>query len=84
MKLEHLGPTLRYLRERRLWKQQQLACRAGMMPAMVSAYETGKRLPSLRTLSRLLDSLGADLRHLHGALRAVQEAEELSRDLPSS
>jgi len=84
MKLEKLGPALRTLRERRLWKQNELARRAGVTRAMVSAYEKGTRLPSLRTLSRLLEALGADLRHLDSALNDDQRDQEPYRGRPST
>jgi transcriptional regulator with XRE-family HTH domain len=83
MQLEHLGPALRLLRERRFWKQKELARRAGVTRSRMSAYELGRRLPSLRTLHRLLQALGVDLRHLHAALHAIQEQQERSHK-PSS
>jgi len=38
---------------------------------MMSAYERGRRLPSLRTLDRLLGALGADLGTLHQSIDRV-------------
>ena len=36
----------------------QLAARAGCPPSLISAYESGKSLPSLRSLPRLAGALG--------------------------
>jgi transcriptional regulator with XRE-family HTH domain len=62
MELEHVGPALRHLRQRRGWKQVQLAARSGCTKAQVSAYERGRRLPWLTTLAKLLDALEASPR----------------------
>src|SRR5437764_13507382 len=42
--------------------QRELAERAGVPSTMISAYERGKRRPSLETLLRLLRAAGFDLR----------------------
>src|SRR2546423_2026833 len=42
--------------------QRELAERAGVPPTMISAYERGKRQPTLETLLRLLRAAGFDLR----------------------
>ena len=62
--LEKVGPALRRIRQERGLTQRDLAKRAGLTPAMVSSYERGKRLPSLRSLSYLLGALHAHLWHL--------------------
>jgi predicted nucleotidyltransferase/DNA-binding XRE family transcriptional regulator len=41
--------------------QTELAFRAGVVQSVVSAYEAGRRQPSLPTLARLIDAAGADL-----------------------
>jgi transcriptional regulator with XRE-family HTH domain len=41
--------------------QAEPAFRAGVVPSVVSAYEAGRRQPSLPTLARLIDAAGADL-----------------------
>lgn len=66
--LKGLGPALRRLRVHRDLKQYETAAAAGITKAMLSAYETGKRRPSLKTLGRLLEALDADLGDLHQAL----------------
>ena len=66
--LAGLGAALRRLRVHRDLKQYETAAAAGITKAMLSAYETGKRRPSLKTLGRLLEALDADLGDLHRAL----------------
>jgi len=70
----HIGPALRLLRQVRNLRQYQLAKRAGVTKAMVSAYERGRRLPSLRTLLLLLTALGADFGTLQRALDQVERS----------
>ena len=62
--VERVGAALRYIRKERKLTQRQLARRAGITPAMVSGYERGERLPSLRSLSYLLAALSAHVWHL--------------------
>jgi transcriptional regulator with XRE-family HTH domain len=59
--LRYLGPALRLMRLRRGMRQYDLAGRAQITKAMLSAYENRRRVPSLRTLSKLLDALDARL-----------------------
>ena len=68
----HLGPALRLLRRHRRLVQRELAERAGVTVAMVSAYERGRRLPSVRTLLLLLAALGADFGSLHKAIEHIE------------
>lgn len=75
-----LGPALRLLRQRHGLTQQQIADKAGITKAMMSAYEVGKYFPALDTLSRLLQSLECDLRGLQDAMEvaaAGQSAPEI-------
>lgn len=69
---ENLGPALRWLRWRRHRTQRDVAGSAGITRAMLSAYETGRQLPSLDSLGRLLVTLGLDLTDLHQALALHQ------------
>lgn len=61
--------------------QQALAARAATSQAAVSAYESGRRSPSVDTLARILDAAGFELRmrlakpDTHDATR--QKAETL-------
>lgn len=76
MQADRLGSALRRLRLLRELRQVDLATTAGVTKAMVSAYETGKRFPSIPTLSRLLGALDASLCDLH---RAMQPPRRSSR-----
>lgn len=66
-----IGPALRRMRQRRGMQQKQLASRAGITPAMLSAFELRRRLPSIRTLANLLDALDARLLDLGRAVEQV-------------
>jgi transcriptional regulator with XRE-family HTH domain len=76
---EGLGRSLRWLRERQLKRQYQVADDAGITKAMLSAYETGKQKPSLDTLEKILDALVCDLNDLHNALQIVNGRPERMR-----
>lgn len=64
----NLGQALRWLRNRCGRRQMDVAQAAGITKAMLSAYETGKQLPTIPTLDRILTALGADLQELREAL----------------
>lgn len=66
--LAGIGAALRRLRMHRGLRQYEAAEAAGITKAMLSAYETGKRRPSLKTLDSLLRSMGAHLGDLHLAM----------------
>lgn len=53
--------AVRSLRARGGISQAQLAERAGMAQSAISAYENGRKVPSLRTLQRLADAIGLEL-----------------------
>jgi transcriptional regulator with XRE-family HTH domain len=78
-----LGRSLRWLRERQLKRQYQVAEGAGITKAMLSAYETGKQKPSLDTLEKILDALTCDLNDLHNALQIVNGRPERMRSAAS-
>jgi predicted nucleotidyltransferase/DNA-binding XRE family transcriptional regulator len=54
--------------------QAELAFRAGVAQSVISAYEAGRRQPSLPTLARLIDSAGSDL-----VVDIQQQPPQLSR-----
>ena len=58
---ETAGSLLRRARRGAGISQAELAFRAGVAQSVVSAYEAGRRQPSLPTLARLIDAAGADL-----------------------
>lgn len=52
---------LRSARERSQLSQSELARRAGVAQSVISAYESGRREPSLSTLRRLVEATGQEL-----------------------
>jgi predicted nucleotidyltransferase/DNA-binding XRE family transcriptional regulator len=52
---------LRVAREQSHLSQSDLARRAGVAQSVISAYESGRREPSLRTLARLVEATGHEL-----------------------
>lgn len=66
-----LGLSIAILRAIRGWDQKHLAREAGIRPASISEYESGKRLPALRTLRKILDALDFSLADLEDAQRFV-------------
>jgi transcriptional regulator with XRE-family HTH domain len=56
-----LDKALRWLRLETKRKQREVAQAAGVTQAMLCSYEQGKRTPSLASLEKILDTLGADL-----------------------
>jgi transcriptional regulator with XRE-family HTH domain len=79
-----LGRALRWLRERQVKRQYQVAEGAGITKAMLSAYETGKQKPSLDTLEKILDALVCDLNDMHNALQIVNGRPERMRNTGSA
>jgi transcriptional regulator with XRE-family HTH domain len=69
--------TLRHARERAGLTQAALADRTGTSQATISAYESGRKQPSVDTLSRLLDALDCRLAIEPG--RRVEPSREQHR-----
>lgn len=67
---------VRELRESRHWSQQELAQRAGVSRAEVSAIETGRLVPSVATALALAQGLGATVESLFAAPVARTEERE--------
>jgi transcriptional regulator with XRE-family HTH domain len=82
-RFENLGFALRWLRNRQGRSQREVAAAAEITKAMLSSYETGKALPTLPTLSKILVALGADLPELHAAL-VVHRVPAVHRDPPAA
>jgi hypothetical protein len=55
------GSLLRRARVGARMSQAELAFRAGVAQSVISAYEAGRRQPSLPTLAKLIDAAGCDL-----------------------
>jgi len=77
--LEVLGKALRWLREDRGMKQDDVAQVAGITRPMLSAYERGRVQPTLDTLDRLLGALECDLTALSQALKIVNSMGKVGR-----
>ena len=58
---ETAGGLLRRARVGARLSQAELAFRAGVAQSVISAYEAGRRQPSLPTLAKLIDAAGCDL-----------------------
>lgn len=56
------GDLLRLARAKAGLTQDDLAFRAGVAQSLISAYENGRRQPTMPTLMRLLEASGFDLR----------------------
>lgn len=68
-----LGPALRRLREKVAGlTQAEVEARSGIAQSRLSRYETGRKVPDLFTVDRLLNCYGVDL---EGFARAVKEAQ---------
>jgi transcriptional regulator with XRE-family HTH domain len=55
-----LGPALRLSRDRAKISAAAVAQRAGIGKSQLSKYETGRELPKIDTLARILDVLGVE------------------------
>jgi transcriptional regulator with XRE-family HTH domain len=79
------GLALTLLRKRTGKKQVEIAREASLTKGMLCAYETGRQRPSLESLLKILEVLGADFHDLQDALdilanrplRAVREGIRL-------
>jgi len=67
-----VATELRAARQRAGLTQTQLASRSGTSQATISAYESGRKQPSLDTLDRLLSATGSRLAIVAGAPAIVQ------------
>ncbi len=57
----HVPSTIRHARRRIGLSQAALAARTGTSQATISAYESGRKTPSVDTLARLLAATGLEL-----------------------
>lgn len=56
-----LGKTVRAMRERRGWSQNDLAREAGMTQSAVARFEAGGTVPTLPVIERLAHALDAEV-----------------------
>ena len=81
------GEAIRSARRRAGLTQSQLARRSGTSQATLSAYETGRKDPSVATLSRILGAAGARLTVEPGPFatngRTLEQVVELAAALPT-
>lgn len=78
------GDLLRLARVKAGLTQAVLAQRAGVAQTLISAYENGRRQPTLPTLMRLLEAAGFDLRmRLEAPDVQARAAEEWSASRPA-
>jgi transcriptional regulator with XRE-family HTH domain len=73
-----LGTTLRSLRESAGLTQAELARRAGLGKSRLSKYESGKELPKLASLEKLLRVLGAEPLTLFYTAHLLKHRAEIS------
>jgi transcriptional regulator with XRE-family HTH domain len=62
------GSALALMRKRTGKKQAEIAQQASLTKGMLSSYETGRQRPSLESLTKILEVLGADFHDLQDAL----------------
>jgi transcriptional regulator with XRE-family HTH domain len=65
---QQVGAALLHLRHERQLRQYMLADLAGMTKGMLSAFETGRQIPSLLSLVKLLAAMGISWQHFGRAL----------------
>ena len=74
------GDAIKRARLRAGLTQHALAARAGTSQATISAYESGRKRPSLETLDRVLAATGARLTVVNGRRRVRRPSKrELAR-----
>ena len=79
------GDLLKLARVKAELTQDQLAERAGVAQSLISAYENGRRQPTMPTLMRLLEAAGFDLRmRLEAPDVQALAAEEWAKARPAA
>jgi len=83
-----LKVAVSFLRWLRGWNQKELAGAAGLDPSQISLYEQGKKIPSQKTLERLLAAVGVPfvlfdrLLALLEVVRSTVDGQSPDLDLP--
>lgn len=88
-----IGPRLRRLRRDKKLSQQELAEASGITKGMVSKVETGRSIPTLPLLFRILSALGCDAKDFFEGIpfrkptnyvhRSAASAQPMERELAS-
>ena len=71
-KPEDLQVAMVFLRTLKGWNQAELAQAAGIDRGQISLYEAGKRLPSDKSLQRILDAAGMQASDLQATLTFIR------------
>lgn len=67
----HVGAAIRRHRDLLRLSQEELADRAGLDRSYLGGVERGARNPSMKTLQKIADALGADLDVLFATAREI-------------
>lgn len=67
-----LGKRIRYLRNKRLWSQEELGFQSGINKNYICDLERGQRNPTLNLLSRLAEAFEMDISTL---LKGIDSGE---------
>ena len=59
-----VGERIRKLRKERDWTQRELSEKTGVDPKNISSYESGRLIPSRRTLKRFAEAFGLTIEEL--------------------
>lgn len=73
--LQRLHTALRWLRLESGRSQREVAHAAGISAAMLSDFERGKRAPTIKSLGKVLDALGAGPHEIAAALEVVNRRD---------
>lgn len=68
-----IGPKIREARDKKRWKQKELAAAVHVEPVTVSRWETGKNVPDFGMLERLAEVLGQPLAYF---VTPIEEPED--------
>jgi transcriptional regulator with XRE-family HTH domain len=78
---KELGQVVKQLRGRRGWAQKKLAAKASISRSMLCSYETGKKMPAVGTLLKIVGALGADLGDFNRVVEVVNGTPATVREL---
>ncbi|HEX6899183.1 MAG TPA: helix-turn-helix transcriptional regulator [Thermoanaerobaculia bacterium] len=76
----HVGAAIRRVRELRGIEQTELARRTGLAKSQISKYETGRDLPKLENLGKIIGALEATPQSFFRVMALLDETEAL--DVP--